>query len=1566
MKKTLATLLSSTLVILSPGLISWAAAADVVRGNVSGRGIPAVSIPSIKTVAIPQGLGVSMPGVNVNVALPAAQVNALPAAAAKAAAAATPNLQTLVQQQAALSLTSEQAAQMPAAQAAETGAKIMDTVLGTQSLTGTGSSDVPAVAGTTANMAPLGRANGGSSYNKPPVPPNNNNRTTNGGDGNGPRRGKVAGFLLSVGKIVLAGAAVVGIQAGAVALAPAIFGLAPVAAVWAVSSGILLLPAAVYARYRLSRRDSPRLNKVKTLLDVAIGAYIGAAVVAFPAASMVLAAQGASIGLPLAAVAGAGSLVSMMSGGSAVDVVLTGTALAALPVVLGVGVGALGVAPIIGMLALPAMTTIAFFLGPIISAAESGRPFSVPGSLQKFRFPSFNWVMIGVVFALTTGYSAVYANMAFLAWNLFGSKGLPKWEKGQTPTKNILNIVLNFNTAFLGLLAYTAFTGFASPLTFLVIAFAGERFAVLTEGLLAKFLPASEAAPSTAPADDAKVGLTEKIERKWPAFHHWAKTFIMIGAMATMAFGMGYWVVGIGSLMSNLGVAALLTALPLFFSKQLIKAVMKLQPATEESDPEFYEIMKGLQEDINAGLEKKGKKAIPLPELTISPTDIPNAAATGLSPYKSLVFVTQGIKTMLLDPEELRDGLIRLLGTVKETSDEYKVFRTGLVGTIPGVTQQSTPQEAAQAIVRADAAQLKTLGTRLLRGVLAHEFSHVMDRHMVTGTIGGAISSGVAFASYGVMWAVGHAKVTVTKLKDRILGRTVKVQEDPEVDENRPGMTDPRRGAKPEMLEPLSTGIVLKSLPALIRVFVALWAPIILQITQMAGSRNNEAQADEDGALLSKDPAALALALGLLTTWRPRGFAISGLQLPRLAAVSHMMTVNPLQQLQAAGALPKNDAMPVTKADNFMLNLFLTHPDTMWRIRTLKRMADALGQDLNPPAPPPGGGGGGGPQTPPLASLAPKNAPAESRGVSFGAVRGAWNKMFRVLPDPSRNREFWKFVWGQALVNIGGSFHYSALSKLLAPKPELAKNVTDNRALNSAAQLSSSLILGPELDRGSIQKMLVWTYFGRAVLMASVPILFFHGFYFIAAFHTVIFLAGFLQSAGMNAGSVAFNRILADDTAYYNKANAVFNVIVSAVGVLAPLAAGAFIVAMDARFGLLAGNALAYAVYGALLLATGVLYMTLKIPRDELLQARRDLADTIKGVPGVRGVRAENGKLIVETKGDPASIAGQLPTEFEGYPVEAAQRNSRFGELIDGFRLIWKDRFLRIYLLFTTFSVMMADPIVFSALPRYISDVLHVQGAAQGAAFSWYLAAASLGTGTTSLAMMFMRDKSASDFEALIAHAEKAQPGSEQALRAALDKTLSRYKENWKANAKFDPSGSLTVDLIEAARAELKTELAAASEAELEAWAQKHERRLIKQARSDATSGLTALERQGRWSSILHGAGWLMYLVIFFSPWLSLSIAAMAVALALSAPALTIWSSLLQKSITDRNKENMGKIYSALFFYQLAFAIVGALLFGWVMSHFSTHAALLISGGVMIFMALLDVLEPWVIFKKRK
>ncbi|MBI5882926.1 MAG: M48 family metalloprotease [Elusimicrobia bacterium] len=970
MKKFTASLIASVLVLLAPGIPAYAAGASVVRAvpavnnaingsagavrlsapsfsgtpaSWTGSALPLQSaLPGITVAAPFQATPDSTrfnpaPSLAVPVGAPAAVPNVLSEAAPVTPAAipaqlqqaapgqeaegkqGAPGINELLSEKETLQLSAGQAASMKEGDARATGEKIMDRILGRRSA-GTVEllaapqdiEDASLVSVTLSKVSDTQAVQASKTEVPSPVQPQGFAK-------------KAVGLVTTILRMAGSAGAVLGLQHLAVTFLPAVFGLLPAAAVWAVGSGILLLPAALYARYRLSLRDSPRLTKVKWMMDLSIGALIGAAVLAAPGFAAFAAFSGAQLAmaaLPLMGLSAGRTLAAM----PLADNLMTWGALALLPAVLGLAAaGTLGLGPILGMLALPVMTTVSFFLGRIIFSAESGRPFSVPGNaLQKMRFPAFIWVMTGVVFALLTGYGAVYSNWAFVAWNFLGSREPAKWDSHKPLWSNLLSFVLNFNTLYFGLLAFNIATGFASPLMFLTLAFSVERASHWAERLLVKFLPRAQPAPSTLAAPAADPDVQPAAAKPWPKYYYRIKTGLLIAAMAGGAIAMAATVFGFLALGKFLLIAGAITAAQVLASTWLIKKVMKAQPAHEATDPEFFALVRELRDRINAERAAKGKKAIPMPEMVITPMGVPNAFATGRSPFKAMVGITPEIKDMLLNPDSLRESLPALIKASDPAGKPYQVFRKAIAKYLPGVQADATPEQLLAAVAQAEDADLAKLGYQGLRGVLAHEMSHVMDRHMVVGAVSGAIASGVAFASYSVMWAVGHAKVVVTRLWDKLLGKK----------------PDSR-----QYIAPLAAGPALASLVGLIQVFAALWVPTILQILQMGSSRSNEGMADEDGAKLSAEPESLAIALGLLTTWRPKpSFFFDSIRLPLVMAVSHLMTVNPVEQLHRADALKLDDATQwaVGKKDDFLFNLFITHPDTNQRISRLLEMAQAL------------------------------------------------------------------------------------------------------------------------------------------------------------------------------------------------------------------------------------------------------------------------------------------------------------------------------------------------------------------------------------------------------------------------------------------------------------------------------------------------------------------------------------------------------------------------------------------------------------------------------------------------
>jgi heat shock protein HtpX len=182
------------------------------------------------------------------------------------------------------------------------------------------------------------------------------------------------------------------------------------------------------------------------------------------------------------------------------------------------------------------------------------------------------------------------------------------------------------------------------------------------------------------------------------------------------------------------------------------------------------------------------------------------------------------------------------------------------------------PEHAAVSVTRGI---LQILDERELRGVLAHELSHVANRDILVSSIAAAIGMSITFLARFALWFGGG--------------------------DNREN-----------------------SFGAFGLLFAWILAPIAAAIIQMAVSRSREYQADESGAILSRDPDALASALLKLEA--------AAKQVPVPASVSpaeaHLFIVNPFRGRQAAMSLA---------------NLFSTHPPTEARVARLAEIKRELG-----------------------------------------------------------------------------------------------------------------------------------------------------------------------------------------------------------------------------------------------------------------------------------------------------------------------------------------------------------------------------------------------------------------------------------------------------------------------------------------------------------------------------------------------------------------------------------------------------------------------------------------------
>ena len=222
------------------------------------------------------------------------------------------------------------------------------------------------------------------------------------------------------------------------------------------------------------------------------------------------------------------------------------------------------------------------------------------------------------------------------------------------------------------------------------------------------------------------------------------KTYVLLAGLggflvlAGSMFGRGGAVIG-------LAIGLVMVGGSYWFSDTLAIKAARAVPATEAEMPEYYAVVRDLA----------NRAGMPMPKLYVTPDLQPNAFATGRSPDKAAVAVTQGILQML-DWDELR-------------------------------------------------------------GVLAHEMSHIGNRDILIGSVAAAVAVSITFIARMAMWGA-------------MFGGG--------------GGRDGDRGGNP---------IALLAMMIL--------APIAAGLMQLALTRSREYEADRTGARLLGDGEPLARAL---------------------------------------------------------------------------------------------------------------------------------------------------------------------------------------------------------------------------------------------------------------------------------------------------------------------------------------------------------------------------------------------------------------------------------------------------------------------------------------------------------------------------------------------------------------------------------------------------------------------------------------------------------------------------------------------------------------------------------
>ncbi|SNR85344.1 heat shock protein HtpX [Geodermatophilus saharensis] len=154
------------------------------------------------------------------------------------------------------------------------------------------------------------------------------------------------------------------------------------------------------------------------------------------------------------------------------------------------------------------------------------------------------------------------------------------------------------------------------------------------------------------------------------------RTALLLGLMAGVVLAAGGLVAGRAGLVVALVVALGVNGWAWYRSDRLALRAMRAFPVTETQAPGLYAMVRELATQARR----------PMPRLYVSPTDQPNAFATGRTPRRAAVCCTQGV--------------------------------------------------------------LELLDRRQLRAVLAHELSHVYNRDVLLGSVAGALAAVVTYLAH--------------------------------------------------------------------------------------------------------------------------------------------------------------------------------------------------------------------------------------------------------------------------------------------------------------------------------------------------------------------------------------------------------------------------------------------------------------------------------------------------------------------------------------------------------------------------------------------------------------------------------------------------------------------------------------------------------------------------------------------------------------------------------------------------------------------------------------------------
>lgn len=158
------------------------------------------------------------------------------------------------------------------------------------------------------------------------------------------------------------------------------------------------------------------------------------------------------------------------------------------------------------------------------------------------------------------------------------------------------------------------------------------------------------------------------------------KVFLLMGVLSVLLVMIGNYLGGQSGAMLFFLISLGMNFFSYFYSDKLAIKMTRSYPVSEREAPELYDVVRRLA----------GRAGVPMPRVFITPSQQPNAFATGRNPAHAAVAVTEGL--------------------------------------------------------------LRILGRSELEGVLAHEMAHVKNRDVLIGTVAAAFAGAITMIAHIIQW----------------------------------------------------------------------------------------------------------------------------------------------------------------------------------------------------------------------------------------------------------------------------------------------------------------------------------------------------------------------------------------------------------------------------------------------------------------------------------------------------------------------------------------------------------------------------------------------------------------------------------------------------------------------------------------------------------------------------------------------------------------------------------------------------------------------------------------------